>query len=100
MPVKTKRIRALEEIRKVSEIVLRIDPKICLCADCAGSGRKIEEVCTSYHRGEYESVDVGICPCCNGSGLVEERTLVKEVKVPYGEVLKDTIPYSPKILDK
>lgn len=91
-----RKIKSVEDLLKLAEVVLSIKSKICVCGSCGGSGKHTVEVCTSYHKGEYEDVDRGICPTCCGSGLVEERTLVKGVKLPYGEVLEDTIPYSPR----
>lgn len=40
-----------------------------MCPSCKGVGHWTKEVCTSYHRGDYDYINY-LCDVCEGSGLV------------------------------
>lgn len=51
--------------------------EIVVCNACHGTGRETREECVDYHRRDYETVDVGPCHLCEGSGRLSVTTTVE-----------------------
>jgi len=42
--------------------------EVVICESCKGWGYHQQEVCTDYHRGEYELGEKTTCHTCGGTG--------------------------------
>lgn len=58
----------------VDSIRVRSETSIVSCLTCKGIGLLSEEVCTSYHRGEYGTKWIA-CPHCEGQGRVMQTKM-------------------------
>jgi len=78
-------------------LAVHTEKKIGLCHTCSGGGMEYEEVCSSYHRGEYEYI-YKKCHSCNGYGLIEtiKRTVVAAPKLYVTSPQIGYLPYNPK----
>lgn len=73
-------MKTFDEILKGGSFILVERREVVLCARCDGTGSYTEQVCTDYHRDEYDTLRYK-CKVCKGDGRMVKTVRKIEARI-------------------